>query len=124
MSLYRRLADLDTPSDIESFAAELIDRFGKIPDEVENLLDIVRIKQFCRTANVDKVEAGPKGAVIGFRGDAPPNIGKLLVWLNEARGTIKLRADQKLVAVRSWDSVPQRVKGVQQLMKELAGLAA
>jgi transcription-repair coupling factor (superfamily II helicase) len=124
MSLYRRLADLETNNDVESFAAELIDRFGKIPDEVENLLDIVRIKQMCRMAHVDKVEAGPKGAVIGFHKDAPPNLPKLLVWLNEARGTVKLRADQKLVAVRSWDSVPQRVKGVQSLMKELAALAA
>lgn len=124
MSLYRRLADLDTDSDVESFAAELIDRFGKIPAEVENLLDIVRIKQLCRIAQVDKVEAGPKGAVIGFHKDSPPNLSKLLVWLNEARGTVKLRADQKLVAVRSWDSVPQRVKGVQTLMKELAALAA
>lgn len=124
MSLYRRLADLDDNEDVESFAAELIDRFGKIPDEVENLLDIVRIKQLCRIAGVDKVEAGPKGAVIGFYKDLPPNLPGLLVWLNEARGTVKLRADQKLVAVRSWDSVPQRVKGVQTLMKELAGLAA
>lgn len=124
MSLYRRLADLETAGDIESFAAELIDRFGKIPDEVENLLDIVRIKQLCRTANVDKVEAGPKGAVIGFRKDSPPNLPKLLVWLNEARGTVKLRADQKLVAVRVWEEVPQRVRGVQTLMKQLADLAA
>ncbi|PZQ48907.1 MAG: transcription-repair coupling factor [Micavibrio aeruginosavorus] len=124
MSLYRRLADLENNADVESFAAELIDRFGKIPDEVENLLDIVRIKQLCRIACVDKVEAGPKGAVIGFYKDSPPNLPKLLVWLNEARGTVKLRADQKLVAVRAWDSVPQRVKGVQTLMKQLADLAA
>ena len=124
MSLYRRLADLEDASAVEAFAAELIDRFGKIPDEVENLLDIVRIKQLCRIAHVEKVEAGPKGAVIGFRGDSPPNLPGLLVWLNEARGTVKLRADQKLVAIRSWDSVPQRVKGVQVIMKELAALAS
>ncbi len=123
MSLYRRLADLEDASDLESFAAELIDRFGKIPAEVENLLDIVRIKQLCRTAKVDKVEAGPKGAVIGFYKDSPPNLPKLLVWMNEARGTVKLRADQKLVAVRAWDLVVDRVKGIQVLMKQLADLA-
>lgn len=124
MSLYRRLADLENESDIESFAAELIDRFGKIPDEVENLLDIVRIKQLCRTAHVEKIDAGPKGAVITFHKDSPPNIPKLMVWMNEARGTVKLRADQKLVAVRAWDSTPQRVKGTQVLMKQLADLAS
>ncbi len=124
MSLYRRLADLVDESDIESFAAELIDRFGKIPDEVENLLDIVRIKQLCKIACVDKVEAGPKGAVIGFYKDSPPNLPNLMQWLQDARGTVKLRSDQKLVAVKAWDSVDQRVRGVQILMKQLADLAA
>ena len=124
MSLYRRLADLENDSDVEAFAAELIDRFGKIPDEVENLLDIVRIKQMCRMACVDKVEAGPKGAVIGFRKDTPPNIPALMQWIQEQRGTVKLRPDQKLVAVKAWDSTAQRVRGVQILMKQLADLAA
>lgn len=124
MSLYRRLADLENEADIESFAAELIDRFGSIPDEVENLLDIVRIKQMCRIANVEKVEAGPKGAVIGFRKDTPPNVPALMTWLQEMRGTVKLRPDQKLVAVKAWDSVESRVRGTQILMKQLADLAA
>lgn len=124
MSLYRRLADLDDQSDVESFAAELIDRFGKIPPEVDNLLDIVRIKLMCKIAGVEKVEAGPKGAVIGFHKDSPPNLPALLQWLTNARGTVKLRADQKLVAIRAWDTVADRVRGVQQLMKQLADLAA
>ena len=124
MSLYRRLADLEGEADVESFAAELIDRFGKIPEEVNNLLDIVRIKQLCRRAMVDKVEAGPKGAVIGFYKDSPPNLPALLQWLNAAKGTVKLRADQKLVSVSAWDSVAQRVSGVQKLMKQLADLSA
>jgi len=124
MSLYRRLADLENDGDVESFAAEMIDRFGKLPDEVENLLDIVRIKQMCRTANVDKVEAGPKGAVIGFYKDSPPNLQGLMQWIIEARGTVKLRADQKLVAVKAWDSVASRVNGIKIMMKQLADLAA
>ncbi len=124
MSLYRRLADLDDGAAIEGFAAEMIDRFGKLPDEFENLLDIVRIKQLCRIAHVEKVEAGPKGAVVAFRKDAPPNIPGLMGWIQEARGTVKLRPDQKLVTVKAWDTVPARVRGVQILMKQLADLAA
>ncbi len=124
MSLYRRLADLEDHTAIEGFAAEMIDRFGPLPPEFENLLDIVRIKQMCRIAHVEKVEAGPKGAVIAFRKDAPPNIPGLMAWMQEARGAVKLRPDQKLLAVRAWDSVPERVRGVQKLMKQLADLAA
>jgi transcription-repair coupling factor (superfamily II helicase) len=123
MSLYRRLSDLDTQDDIESFAAELIDRFGKLPKEVESLLDIVAIKQLCRKAGVGQVEAGPKGAVIGFHKDRPPNVDALFKWIGGKRGGVKLRPqDQKLVAIRQWDTASERVKGVQSLMKELAAL--
>ncbi|HHK74110.1 MAG TPA: transcription-repair coupling factor, partial [Rhizobiales bacterium] len=122
MSLYRRLSDLEDSDDIESFAAELIDRFGAIPDEVNNLLDIVAIKQLCRKAGVGSVDAGPKGAVIGFHKDSPPNVEGLMRWIAEKGGAVKLRPDQKLVAIRHWDSPEKRVKGVQNLMKALSTL--
>ncbi len=123
MSLYRRLGDLEGRSDIDSFAAEMIDRFGEIPDEVENLLDIVGIKQLCRKVGIDKVDAGPKGAVIGFYKNTAKDPAKIMKWIESKRGAIKIRPhDQKLVAVRHWETTPERVKGVQSLMKELAGL--
>ncbi len=122
MSLYRRLSDLTQPDDIESFAAELIDRFGEIPSEVTNLLDIVAIKQLCKKAGVASIDAGPKGAVIGFHKDMPPNIEGLMGWIAGQRGAVKLRPDQKLVAIRQWETPAQRVRGAQNLMKELVAL--
>jgi transcription-repair coupling factor (superfamily II helicase) len=67
LGLYRRLADLAEPQDIDAFGAELIDRFGPMPEEVQHLLKIVYIKALCRRANVEKLDAGPKGVVIQFR---------------------------------------------------------
>jgi transcription-repair coupling factor (superfamily II helicase) len=64
LSLYRRLADLDTDDEIDNFAAELRDRFGVLPDEVRYLFKIAAIKGYCRRANVEKVDAGPKGVVL------------------------------------------------------------
>lgn len=124
MSLYRRLADLQDRDDLESFAAELIDRFGDLPEEVDNLLDIVKIKQLCKIAGIDRVEAGPKGILLGFYKDTPPDVEKLMGWITSRRGSIKLRPDQKLVAPRHWDTVAERVRGVQSMMKELADLVA
>lgn len=123
MSLYRRLSDLTAAEDIESFAAELIDRFGDLPKEVENLLDIVAIKQLCKAAGVAEVEAGPKGAVIGFHNNTPPNVEGLLKWMADKGGALKLRPDQKLVAIRQWDSAEQRVRGVKSLMQELSAIS-
>ena len=124
MSLYRRLSELEDKAEIEGFAAEMIDRFGPLPEEVENLLNIMTIKQLCRGAGIDRVEAGPKGAVISFHKNTPPNIGALMQWIQAKGGAaVNLRPDQKLVAIRGWDNPTHRVKDVESLMRELAALA-
>ena len=122
MSLYRRLSQLEHSEDIEGFAAELIDRFGSLPEEVENLLDIIKIKSLCRAAGVDSVEVGPKGAVIGFYKNSPPHVDLLIKWIAEQGGAVKLRHDQKLVAIRQWHNATQRVSGIKSLMKALSEL--
>src|SRR3546814_20077992 len=64
LGLYRRIATLEERREIDAFAAELVDRFGPLPPEVENLLEIVAIKRLCRIAGVEKIDAGPKGTVV------------------------------------------------------------
>lgn len=123
MSLYRRLNDLVEKEEIEGFAAEMIDRFGDLPEEVENLIDILAIKQLCKKAGVSHVDAGPKGATIAFHKNAPPNVDGLMTWILTKAGSVKIRPDQKLSAIRAWPKTAQRVKGIQNLMKELAGLS-
>ncbi len=123
MSLYRRLNDLDEKAEIEGFAAEMIDRFGKLPDEVENLLEILEIKQLCKKAGVSNIDAGPKGALFAFHNNAPPNIEGLLQWIGTKAGTVKIRPDQKISAIRQWPKPEHRIKGVQTIMRELANLA-
>jgi transcription-repair coupling factor (superfamily II helicase) len=119
MSLYRRLADMASAQDVEAFAAELIDRFGPIPPEVENLMDVVKIKQMCKALHIDKVEAGPKGAVIGFYKDAPPKPEVLLHWIAGKRGLIKIRPDQKLSYMAPMETAAARVKAIRGMLRDL-----
>jgi transcription-repair coupling factor (superfamily II helicase) len=123
LGLYRRVADLTERAEIDSFAAEMIDRFGPLPPEVVNLLDVIDIKKLCRTAGIDRLDAGPKGALIGFRNDDPPQPrAKLFGWLTDKKGAVKLRPDQRLVVVRDWTDMNARVQGVRNLLSELAGM--
>lgn len=124
LGLYRRIAGVVDRAEIDAFAAEVIDRFGKMPVEVENLLEIVALKVKCRSANVEKVDAGPKGAVVTFRNNQFPNPAGLVRFISQQLGTVKLRPDHKLVYMRAWDDATQRVRGLQQLMDSLAKLAA
>ncbi len=123
MALYRRLSDVETRTEIDGFAAELIDRFGKLPQEVEFLLKIVEIKGLCRTANVEKIEAGPKGVVLTLRENTFPNPGALVELINDERGNAKLRPDHKLVFKRDWETPEERLTGTHRLMSTLAKLA-
>ncbi|MGE4351054.1 MAG: transcription-repair coupling factor [Bdellovibrionales bacterium] len=122
LGLYRRLADGAGTEEIESIAAEMVDRFGPLPQEVENLLQTVEIKQLCRKANVAKLDAGPKGAVIGFHNDQFARPDLLIGWIAQQAGTVKVRPDQKLVLMRAWDSVPSRLEGVKKTLQQLASL--
>lgn len=124
MALYRRLSDVETRAEIDGFAAELIDRFGKLPQEVEFLLKIVEIKGLCRAANVEKIEAGPKGVVLSLRENTFPNPAALVELINDERGNAKLRPDHKLVFKRDWDTPEERLTGTHRLMSTLAKLAA
>lgn len=120
MSLYRRLGDLENDEEVENFAAELIDRFGELPEEVVNLIDIVRIKMLCKRAGIAQLDAGPKGAIIRFHKDTPPNPEGLFKWVGANPSTVKIRPDQKLTVLRSWDGVKDRVKGARAIASDLA----
>jgi transcription-repair coupling factor (superfamily II helicase) len=123
LGLYRRIAQLASARERDAFAAELIDRFGALPPEVENLLQIIAIKRDCREAGVERVEAGPKGAVITLRGNRFDNPAGLVELIQRHTGTLKLRPDQRLVYLRDWEDEKTRLKGVAGLMQALAKLA-
>jgi transcription-repair coupling factor (superfamily II helicase) len=123
LSLYRRAADLKDKSEIEAFAAELIDRFGPLPEGVENLLQIVEIKNLCRAVGVEKLDAGPKGAVIGFRDNRFANPQGLVQFIAGQAGRVSVRPDQKLVYRRDWTKLEERVKGARFLLRRLLEVA-
>ncbi|MAF58874.1 transcription-repair coupling factor [Ponticaulis sp.] len=119
MSLYRRLADVENNEDREAFAAELIDRFGPLPDETVQLLDIASIKAACKTLGIAKLDAGPKGAVFAFRDKSPVEPGKLVALVQKRPNQLKLRPDFKLVLSASWNNATQKARGVRQLLGQL-----
>jgi transcription-repair coupling factor (superfamily II helicase) len=123
MALYRRLAGVVNDGDIDRFAAELIDRFGALPEEVQHLLDIVAIKALCRQAQVEKIEAGPKGATLTFRNNVFPNPAGLVRLIAEHQSTMRVRPDQKVVIARDWPAPELRLKGVQTTLAQLVRLA-
>ena len=120
MGLYRRMNELTDKAEIEAFAAEMIDRFGAIPEATANLLSIIETKLNCRKAMVAKMDVGPKGALVTFFEDSFPDLPGLLAYVQRLGGVAKLRPDSKLVISRSWPEAENRLHGALQLSKGLA----
>ncbi|MDC9826068.1 transcription-repair coupling factor [Devosia sp. ZB163] len=123
MQLYRRLGDLTDAREIDAAGAELIDRFGPLPEEVEALLKVILVKSLCRTANVEKVDAGPKGAVITLRHNEFPNPAGLVRLVSDPGMSVRIKPDQKLVFSRDWPTPEARLKGTAAILSKMARLA-
>ncbi len=123
LGLYRRLSGVETAEAIEAFAAELIDRFGALPEEVRHLLDVVEIKALCRLAGIEQIDAGPKGAVIAFRNNAFANPEGLIRFISNAGKQVKLQPDHKLIFYANWPNAEDRLAGARDVLKRLAKIA-
>lgn len=123
LALYRRLSELNTRDEIDGFAAELIDRFGALPSEVEHLMQVMTIKGFCRSAGVEKIDAGPKGAIVSFRKSEFANPEGLIAFLSMQQTRVKVRPDHRLVYSQAWDHADDRLEGCKGLVKKLAEIA-
>jgi transcription-repair coupling factor (superfamily II helicase) len=124
MALYRRIGDLRNQEEIDMFAAELVDRFGRAPLEVDNLLRTVGLKLLCREAGVEKVDAGPRGVLFAFRNNNFANPAKLIEFIQKHSAFVKLRPDHRLLLLQTWETDAGRLGGVGKLVGTLAQMAA
>ncbi|SFM15642.1 transcription-repair coupling factor [Shimia aestuarii] len=119
LGLYRRLSGLQGKVELEGFAAELIDRFGKLPKEVNTLLLVVRIKEMCKKAGIAKLDGGPKGATIQFHNDKFASPQGLVEFIQNQKGLAKVK-DNKIVVRRDWKSEADKIKGAFAIARDLA----
>ena len=123
MALYRRLNDAEDEAAIEGLAAEMIDRFGSLPDATANLIKLIGIKRMAIDANIAKIDVGAKGTLVSFHNDNFPDPAGLIAYAKRLEGTIKLRPDSKIVVTRHWADPKARLNGLFQLTKGLSAIA-
>ncbi|OCC24799.1 transcription-repair coupling factor [Croceicoccus estronivorus] len=123
MALYRRLNDAKDKADIEGLAAEMIDRFGALPDPTANLVKLIEIKHQAIEANIAKIDVGARGTLVSFHKDQFPDPAGLIAYVERLQGTAKLRPDMKLAINRAWGDPKSRLHGLFQLTKGLSAIA-
>jgi transcription-repair coupling factor (superfamily II helicase) len=123
LALYRRLSALEADADIEAMGAEIVDRFGPTPPEVALLMKLVTIKALCRRANVEKLDAGPKGVTLAFRDNSFANPAALVKWVTGQGALAKVRPDMRIVVTGDFEELSERLDATLAIMRELARIA-
>ena len=123
LNLYRRLSALENDEDIDAMGAEIVDRFGPPPREVALLMKLVTIKALCRRANVEKLDAGPKGVTLAFRDNSFANPAALVRWVTAQGSLAKVRPDMRIVVVGDFEEMGERLEGTLGIMREVAKIA-
>ncbi|WP_340586136.1 transcription-repair coupling factor [Erythrobacter alti] len=122
MALYRRLNQTEGQAEIESLAAEMIDRFGELPQPTKNLIRLIEIKGQAIEANIAKIDVGARGTLVTFHENNFPDPAGLIAYVDRLQGTAKLRPDMKLVINRAWGDPQSRLNGLFQLTKGLSNV--
>ena len=80
IEIYQNIALCRTEEDIQNVIDEIIDRYGKMPDELENLIEIVRIKELARKSSITKIAQRMENIVFYFEdNNYPENMINMLI---------------------------------------------
>ena len=123
LSLYRRIANMDIGTEADGLVAELVDRFGPLPDSVRNLIAVVELKQLSKRANIERIDAGPKGLSLAFRDNEFARPDQLVAWIAGKAGTVRLGADHKIILQQAMPKADARPQACKLLVQELLTLA-
>ncbi|MFK8040480.1 MAG: transcription-repair coupling factor [Rickettsiaceae bacterium] len=97
LGIYKRIGNLINKEEVKSFRSELVDRFGPIPSETQNLLEIILIKQRCKELHITNIDSGNNGFVIKFNNNANARLDNILKFIQKNPNNAKIKPNNKLI---------------------------
>jgi transcription-repair coupling factor (superfamily II helicase) len=118
LSLYKRMASAETSMQLDAINEELIDRFGRLPDAAQALVDVHRLRISAKPYGVQKIDAGPKLTLINFKPLAPIDPIKIISMIQKHRH-IRLNGQDKLRIEKETANAKERAALVKDILKQL-----
>jgi transcription-repair coupling factor (superfamily II helicase) len=113
--LYRRIASVVEDYEAVDIEEELLDRFGKLPQQVGTLLEVARVKNLLRRHLVVSVDFIDRQIVFTFHDDAEDSLDKILSIVSGDQKRFRFTPELKLFANYSGDSsrdILQEIRGI------------
>jgi transcription-repair coupling factor (superfamily II helicase) len=125
LAIYRRIGNLKTQIELELFEEEMIDRFGTIPQEFHNLLEVVKIRNTCYKLSISSIDTGPNGFVLKFNATQNSQIvGTIMEFIKKYPRHAKLKTDKLVyLKVLTNDNILLETKRLIQDIYDLTGLS-
>ena len=120
LNLYRRLSSSHSEEEVEGIGTELEDRFGRLPEEARNLLEVIRVKILLARLAIRKLEATPYQICLSFDEGTRVAPQKALALMARRDGKFRLTPDSRLI-VEGWPAVRKDPFGAaKQLLQALS----
>lgn len=116
LAIYRRTANLKNRSEIEAFRDEMIDRFGLLPEEFNNLLKIVEIKNICYSLKIESLDSGAGGFVVKFNKNFDVS-DRVMSFVQKFPRHAKIKPDNKLVFIKDLKNSADILEEAKQFLK-------
>ena len=110
MNFYKKIATIQNADDQEKLQNEMINRFGKLPEEVINLMEISNLKAACRKVDIEKLEATSNGILISFKDNKFKAPEPLLQMIFSSKNLIKIHTGQKILFISDVGLVESKIK--------------
>ncbi len=124
MNFYKKIAAIKSEEEEENFVFEMTNRFGKIPEEILNLIKIARLKWECKNLSIERLEAVAEGILVSFRDNKFSNPEGLMQMIFASKNQIKIQSGQKLLFICKTESQEQKFSSVKQVLFKLNEVSA
>jgi transcription-repair coupling factor (superfamily II helicase) len=117
--LYKRIASAASDEDLNALHEEMVDRFGRLPETTQHLLQAARFKLRARALGIQRLEAGPAGGRVVFTQHPRVRPERLVELIQQEPGTYQLHGDRELRVKADWSDAQARTHGVAALLDTL-----
>ena len=119
--LYRRLSNAADDASLEDLQVEMIDRFGPLPEELNNLIHIKRLKQKARRLGICEIKAHPTGVRLKFAADTTIATERVIRVIQSNPQRYRLEGPDKLRIDAELPDAKTRIATIESFMNQLTG---
>ena len=117
--LYKRLASSREDAEVDRIRDEILDRYGPLPTEAENLIGVIRLKVLARKLGVLAVDAAKREIVLTVAETPKFDPQRLVNLLTQANGGLRVAPGHKIVAAAPGGDPVQLMETAQRLLTNL-----